>query len=186
MRVNAVLNFFLLVVRTLWFIATTCVLVINFFFFLSKITHPVILTGALLAPLCGPGILCGHSQHCVVGPRCLAWKYGSLAFSLIVWLLAAKKKNAFIHYLRVAQLVYKLFFTFFSFCCNCGALVSGWDLLFFLLFYLLLCSFTASFLCSQAYLLSFFKGCAEKVSVERFKKSIGRLCMTPFVKWHVI
>lgn len=92
MRVNAVLNFFLLVVRTLWFIATTCVLVINFFFFLSKITHPVILTGALLAPLCGPGILCGHSQHCVVGPRCLAWKYGSLAFSLIVWLLAAKKK----------------------------------------------------------------------------------------------
>lgn len=135
----------------------------------------MILTGALLAPLCGPVILCGHSEHRVVGPRCLAWKYGSLAFSLI-FLATCCAENAFINYLRVAQLVYQVFFTFFPFCRNYGALcLAG----IFFFFYLLLRGYAALFLCCQAYLLTFCKGCAEKVSVERTKTSIRRVCMTP-------
>lgn len=138
----------------------------------------MILTGALLAPLCGPVILCGHSQHRVVAPRCLDWKYGSLAFSLIFWLLAVQKMHLLTTY-GLPNLCTNYFLLFFPFVLTMEHCVQLGSVLFF---YLLLSGFTALFLCSQAYLLSFCKGCAEKVSVERTKTSKGRVCMTPFVK----
>lgn len=108
------------------------------------------------------------------------WKL-SIQLNCLATCSEKKKMHLFTTY-GLPNLCTNYFLLFSPFVVTVEHLCPAGACFFFILFYLLLCSFTASFLCSQAYLLSFFKGCAEKVSVERFKKSIGRLCMTPFVK----